>query len=251
MADPTQLVPPLFYVFSASVAALVSRVLTHPLDTLRVRAQSETEYHPKRSPTTLLALLRNVIVNEGFSALYRGITVVLIFSVPALITYIGTYDTSKPIIAGILRLDVTSAWVHLLCGAIAEIASAVFWTPMEVIKSRQQVVLNDFGQSESVVVVTKRLIQQEGYSGLFKGYLLGVGVYVPQSITYFVVYEQLKMAFAAVLFPGVYPLPTATLPSWAVLISATIASAAGKSIAFAEIFPPIQLFILQEARFQT
>ncbi len=79
-----------------------------------------------------------------------------------------------------------SVSVHALCGAIAECGSGLFWTPMEVIKNKQQ-----FENLEFKTVV-KKVFKKDGLQGFGRGYFLSLGVFIPYSMTYFVLYERLK-----------------------------------------------------------
>ncbi|KAJ3092013.1 hypothetical protein HK102_011640 [Quaeritorhiza haematococci] len=191
---------------ASAIAALVARILTHPLDTLKVRVQVPQSASP--SPDTrgashasneqpedeerrlfgenemsdsssrhryregeihqmhqqeeedigqiraMWRMLWKVVDNEGWGALYKGLFIALIFSVPALTVYLTIYDFAKQMLStwsafadagatgstgGEDQALSSSSWVvHLLSGAIAESVSNVLWCPMEVMKTRMQ-----------------------------------------------------------------------------------------------------------------
>ncbi|KAJ3119827.1 hypothetical protein HK098_005105 [Nowakowskiella sp. JEL0407] len=208
--------------FSSAVAAFISRLVTHPLETVKIRIQSGT-----LANVNPLAALYLIITNEGWRSLFSGITIALTFSIPALTTYITSYDYLKPFIAHLFGLSVTNAIVHLISGALSETISAVFWTPMEVIKAR----LQTSNSSVSTASMIRSIYNAEGIAGFYRGYFLGIAVYVPHSIVFFIVFEQLKMLFSKTLFDPSQPLEIdQSLPVWAVLVSSMIAAACAGAV---------------------
>jgi len=82
--------------------------------------------------------------------------------------------------------------VYLAAGFLAEVASGVFWTPMEVIKQRLQVtVLQE--SKVSAFALAKDALRAEGLYGLYRGYLVTLAVFVPYTMAYFASYEWLKL----------------------------------------------------------
>jgi hypothetical protein len=84
----------------SAVAALVTRTLTHPLDTLKTRSQANV---------------------QRIGGLYRGLGVSLVFSVPALSIYLSVYDGMKA------QLPENAMSSHAIAAASAEILSGSLW----------------------------------------------------------------------------------------------------------------------------
>ncbi|KAF8978530.1 hypothetical protein BGZ46_006370 [Entomortierella lignicola] len=205
---------------ASSAAAFISRLCTHPLDTLKTRVQASSK------PLPLLPTFLDLVKNGG---LYRGLPIALTLSAPGLSVYLTAYDLTKEKISHQFSfLGKDSVINHLTSAAIAEILSGLFWTPMEVLKSKQQV--ENFGSSPtssltskslripasvssfstaattakaqqplpktrtpiSTVDLAKKIYQQEGFIGFYRGYFITLGVFVPYSMIYFAAYEQLK-----------------------------------------------------------
>ncbi|KAF9296154.1 hypothetical protein BGZ74_010455 [Mortierella antarctica] len=140
---------------ASSAAALCSRLCTHPLDTVKTRVQVANT--PQHLFPTFLHLLRT-------GGLYRGLPIALTLSVPGLSVYLTTYDVAKEALSKQFPAHMRDDSVanHMLSAGVAEVCSGLFWTPMEVLKQKQQ-------------------IETTG----------------PYSMLYFVSYEQLKqMAWA-------------------------------------------------------
>ncbi|KAF9170757.1 hypothetical protein BGX21_008355 [Mortierella sp. AD011] len=212
---------------ASSIAAFVSRLCTHPLDTLKTRVQASSK------PLPLLPTFLNLVRNGG---LYRGLPVALTLSAPGLSVYLTAYDLSKDKFSYFKYLGKDSVLNHLASAATAEVLSGLFWTPMEVLKSKQQVEnvtsaspiaasksrnlaavgatpksASSFSTTTAIATpvtakmplpatrmpistmeLAKMIYQQEGLIGFYRGYFITLGVFVPYSMMYFASYEQLK-----------------------------------------------------------
>ncbi|KAF6004565.1 hypothetical protein F1559_004345 [Cyanidiococcus yangmingshanensis] len=222
----------------SAFAGVAARTLVQPLDTIRARVmvssrplsvwqtieQAGTVPHKQRTwrCTTLLR------------SLYRGYSISVLVQAPAVATYLTVYEKTKSALSQWTAsyraaqqqppLDLSSAspWNHLFSGLAAESVSAVFWTPMEVLKQRAQVAASD--ADASLRVLTRRTWAEEGAHAFFRGYLLTIGVFGPYAMIYFVTYERLKRWWSSVLSR------TGPLPSWSVLTSAAISGAVAAAL---------------------
>lgn len=162
-------------VLCSSAAALMSRLCTHPLDTLKTRIQSDQGTSRRSLWGTCIGIWKS----EGPFAFYRGLPIAMIFSVPALSSYLWAYDTSKALLSASGTLGTKhSALVHAASACMAEAVSGIFWTPMEVIKNKQQ----QPGKSLRTLVLVKDVYSSKGFRGLFRGYFLGLMVFMPQTV---------------------------------------------------------------------
>ncbi|OAD73468.1 hypothetical protein PHYBLDRAFT_26185, partial [Phycomyces blakesleeanus NRRL 1555(-)] len=124
------------------------------------------------------------------ASLYHGLFVTLLLSVPALSIYLSCYAAAKT------WLDINGPeWISqggiinpLVSGCFAEVVSGVFFTPMEVLKSCLQ---NDTSSSSTFELVFY-IWKTKGLRGFYRGYWMSLLVFVPHTMTYFVVYEKLK-----------------------------------------------------------
>ncbi|KAG0219358.1 hypothetical protein BGX33_003289 [Mortierella sp. NVP41] len=116
---------------ASSAAALCSRLCTHPLDTIKTRIQVSNS-HQGLIPT-FVELVR-------VRGLYRGLPIALALSVPGLSVYLTTYDLAKDRLSRQFEsFGTDTVRNHMMSGMIAEVCSGLFWTPMEILKSKQQV----------------------------------------------------------------------------------------------------------------
>ncbi|RKP01797.1 hypothetical protein CXG81DRAFT_2220, partial [Caulochytrium protostelioides] len=195
----------------SSLSSFSTRCVTHPLDTIKIRIQN-TQGH--QAPAW--SWRRHAGGGGGLmtSHLYQGLPIALCFSVPALGVYLTTYDTVKPRIERwLLNIAGNDAkangvetavppWIALatygFAGACAEIGSGLLWTPMEVVKNRQQAAspLSHASQAAPVpvpaAVIIRDIYRREGMRGYWRGYWMGLAVFVPHTMIYFVAYEELK-----------------------------------------------------------
>ncbi|CAG8525285.1 397_t:CDS:2 [Diversispora eburnea] len=139
-------------IIDSSIAATVARLCTHPLDTIRVRLQTASISFPISSsstfpissvlPKSIISIKNSPIIQlirtTPFKSYYSGISIATILGIPALSSYLFIYDNSKYFISEKFGIHDDKMINHMISGALAEIVSGVFWTPMEVIKSKLQ-----------------------------------------------------------------------------------------------------------------
>jgi solute carrier family 25 (mitochondrial iron transporter), member 28/37 len=83
---------------------------------------------------------------------------------------------------------------YVVSGAVAEITSSFIWTPMEVLKGRMQI--KEGQTSGSTYQLVKQIYRNEGVRGYFRGYWMGIAVFLPHSVVWWTTYEQAKTYFS-------------------------------------------------------
>jgi len=105
--------------------------------------------------------MRQIIRHTRIKELYNGLGFAAMFNIPALSTYLFIYDYTKAMLdnhgskTSEINNNTTSANIsnissyhllsrnsfvnHTISAVLAEVVSGLFWTPMEVVKSRTQV----------------------------------------------------------------------------------------------------------------
>jgi hypothetical protein len=116
---------------ASCVASLVARLVVHPLDSIKTLLQSKSKL---RGLKTRLRL-------KGFFSLYDGLPVTLLFALPGMAVYLYLYDWTTAYLLQSLDWPVGSFGSAIVGACVAELVSGLIWTPMEVVKSRQQVYL--------------------------------------------------------------------------------------------------------------
>jgi len=174
---------------ASASAGMISRLLTHPLDTAKARLQVPN--HPPYFG--LWDVLRRTTKVEGFTALYRGFGAIVVGGTPGTMVYLCGYDYVKEK----MRKDnaaIPEFAIHFVSGMLAETFACIVYVPVDVIKERLQVQIN-CGSNEAYkgsFDALKKILKHEGLSGIYKGYGATLSSFGPFSALYFVFYERMK-----------------------------------------------------------
>lgn len=178
-----------------ALAGVSSRFVTHPLDTLKARAQ----VRGATTATSNTAMSMGVRSTGGIGSigrLYAGFGAVAAFAPVASGAYFVGYESGRARLGeGALASAATGMWAQALAGVV--------YTPMDVIKERLQT-QDVLGARQRVATyrnwmdAARVIAREEGARGLFRGYWAQNFVWWPWSATYFVLYERSRGAFAAV-----------------------------------------------------
>ncbi|KAF0441070.1 mitochondrial carrier [Gigaspora margarita] len=234
-------------IIDSSIAAIVARLFTHPLDTIRVLAQttlstpsysypsliSNTKSSPDRvkhiyyffKSTIQKNPVIQVIRQTPIKNLYNGLPIATILGIPSTSSFLFVYDTFKYRLSSNFNIKDDRMLNHILSGTFAEIISGMFWTPMEVIKSKLQASGTNFQFREikneclnkefvsqknftdkritssyigrngniNTFEISNHIFKEEGLRGFYRGYFITLAVFIPHSVTYFVIYEKCKI----------------------------------------------------------
>ena len=160
--------------FASVASSICSKVALYPVDTLAIRQQTGT-WQP----------LNQGSLYRSCRALYRGLSVSLLLTTPALSLYLCTYRQAKESL--LPRLGDTNL-LYAVSGTCAEVISSVLWTPLEVIKARCQV------SSEQGIWRQCRGLASEGWRGFYKGYGMGLLIFIPYNAIWWSTYENVKVS---------------------------------------------------------
>jgi hypothetical protein len=191
----------------SATAGIISRIITHPLDTAKSRLQAiyndapstttnnnnnktgsvkassffraATSSNPYRGP---LDVLVQTFRTEGISGLYRGFGAVIVGGTPGTVLYLCSYEMAKDKLAEQwesrtnLQLDEGGGdfFVHFASGIIAETICCVVYVPVDVVKERMQVqrstdqTLGGRAYKNSWDAL-KHITKTEGMSGIYRG----------------------------------------------------------------------------------
>lgn len=207
-------------VLGSATAGIVSRIFTHPLDTIKARLQTtKTTFHGPFD-----ALVRTYR-HEGLRALYGGFGAVFWAGTPATVVYLTSYSYFRETLSTIaLGLQKTGDHgpsssaeegnksslshgqefaVHFMSGMLAEAVCCVIYVPVDVVKERLQIQQqqqrnvpnnghNPKYQYNGSFDALRQIIKAEGIRGIYKGYGATLASFGPFSALYFMFYEQCK-----------------------------------------------------------
>lgn len=165
--------PFLFFLGCAGV------IVGHPFDTIKVHLQTQDARNPVYRGT--LHCLKSLVAKNGVGGLYRGISSPLagVAAINAIV--FGVYGNVQR-----RATDPDSLKSHFFAGAAAGFAQSAFCSPMELAKTRIQLL----GHGNPLKCL-KDIHAVEGLKGVFKGLPITVLREVPGFSTYFVTYELL------------------------------------------------------------
>ncbi|CCG85156.1 Uncharacterized mitochondrial carrier C4G8.08 [Taphrina deformans PYCC 5710] len=164
---------------SASIiSSVTSKMLVYPLDTIAIQNQTSTT-RPLFPPDQSLA--------KSFRGLYRGLGISIMITTPAVALYLCTYRQAKESLMPYLG-ETTGNYV--VSGICAEGISSFMWTPLEVLKARLQI--SSSSSTASLRSQVRGIFQSEGIGGFYRGYAMGLAVYIPYNAVWWSSYENSK-----------------------------------------------------------
>ncbi|XP_074311856.1 mitochondrial thiamine diphosphate carrier 2-like [Silene latifolia] len=204
-ADHIHLSPYLSYV-SGALAGCAATVGSYPFDLVRTILASQGE--PKVYPNMRSAFV-GIFNTRGLRGLYAGLSPTLIEIIPYAGLQFGTYDTfkrqtmawnkSRPGGGNSSPDGSLSSFQLFLCGLAAGTCAKAVCHPMDVIKKRFQVeglrrhtrygASVEEGAYKNMYDAFVRILQAEGWGGLYKGIVPSIIKAAPAGAVTFVAYE--------------------------------------------------------------
>lgn len=178
---------------AGALAGLVNTLILSPLDVVKTRLQVQgSSSYAATKYRGLFDALRSMWHEEGFRSYYRGMSASLWAFVPNWAIYWYTYESFKRKLTpqGKRATPIVHVMSALSAGGITAITTAPFWT----LKSRLQVDMSSAVSQRRYRSVShgfRKIIREEGVSGLYKGLtptMLGLGHVAIQ----FPLYEHIK-----------------------------------------------------------
>lgn len=190
---------------SGAVAGCAATVGSYPFDLIRTILASQGE--PKIYPNMRSAFVE-IMNTRGFRGLYAGLSPTLVEIIPYAGLQFGTYDTFKRwTMAWNARrsLDATSpeeivsSFQLFLCGLAAGSCAKAVCHPLDVVKKRFQIeglqrhprygARVEARAYRNMYDAVRRIMQQEGWAGLYKGIVPSIVKAAPAGAVTFVAYE--------------------------------------------------------------
>lgn len=190
---------------AGGIGGMVGAVITCPLDVVKTRLQSDA-YHaiynktPKSGNPVVKAgqhlvetclVIRNLYINEGVRALFKGLGPNLVGVIPARSINFFTYGATKELVATNFNDGHEATWIHLVLGISAGVVTSTATNPIWLIKTRLQLDKTHGKLYKSSWDCFRHVLRTEGFFSLYKGlsasYLGGV-----ESTLQWVLYEQMR-----------------------------------------------------------
>jgi len=153
--------------FGGAAASFASSLINVPLDVVTQRIMVQTADRRKYNSFRGLYVVWH---EEGLRGLYRGFGLSILSYVPASAIWWSTYTAVHRHATAALP-DPRLSWLTTgVCGAVAGFTSAALTNPLDVIKTRLQVLEGwDVRQGSRLTTVVSSLVREEGLRGFSKG----------------------------------------------------------------------------------
>eukprot|EP01117_Protostelium_nocturnum_P014404 TRINITY_DN5481_c0_g1_i1.p1 TRINITY_DN5481_c0_g1~~TRINITY_DN5481_c0_g1_i1.p1 ORF type:complete len:313 (-),score=91.88 TRINITY_DN5481_c0_g1_i1:49-987(-) len=181
---------PLNRLNAGALAGIVSVVVTYPLDLIRTRLSvqsSEAKY------TGILNAWRTIVKEEGYGALFKGLSPTVMGVAPYVGLNFMTYETLKAFVKQHIQPEPTT-YQLLTCGGTAGAIAQTITYPLDVLRRRMQ--MQGFGEGHPVYGNTLNAIitmwKQDSYRAFYKGLIPNYLKVVPAISISFVTYEYCK-----------------------------------------------------------
>lgn len=176
--------------FAGGMAGAIAQTAIYPMDLVKTRLQTlEGKNIPK-----LRTLSRDIWVQEGPRAFYRGLVPSLLGIIPYAGIDLAAYETLKDMSRKyILHDSEPGPLVQLGCGTISGALGATCVYPLQVVRTRMQAQRPSADAAYSGMSdVFRRTLQCEGLGGFYKGLFPNLLKVVPSASITYMVYEKMK-----------------------------------------------------------
>ena len=163
--------PDWFNYFAAAIGSVVSTLIMHPIDTIKVR------------------LITRKDEDEGIgdiSSLYEGLTGNLLKEAPPSALYLGVYESVKYALLNQFGVDYRLL-IYLASGAAGELVGSIIRAPAEAIKSTVQ-----SGNAGSAPEAVQKVFSEKGRQNIFNAWSASVWRDVPFGGIQLAIFELIK-----------------------------------------------------------
>ncbi|KAJ8480197.1 hypothetical protein OPV22_023924 [Ensete ventricosum] len=175
-------------IVAGAFAGVSSTLCTYPLELLKTRLTVQRDIYDN-----LLHAFLKIVLEEGPSELYRGLTPSLIGVMPYAATNYFAYDTLKKLYRKTFKTEEISNAAILLVGSAAGAISSTTTFPLEVAQKHMQVgAVGGRKVYKNMLQVLLSILEKEGIRGLYKGLGPSCMKLVPAAGISFMCYEACK-----------------------------------------------------------
>ncbi|KAL2320408.1 hypothetical protein Fmac_029377 [Flemingia macrophylla] len=172
---------------SGGIAGAVAQTVIYPMDLVKTRLQTYA-CDSGRIPN-LGTLSKDIWVQEGPRAFYRGLIPSLLGIIPYAGIDLAAYETLKDMSKTyILHDGEPGPLVQLGCGTVSGALGATCVYPLQVIRTRMQAQRSYKGMAD----VFRKTLEHEGFRGFYKGIFPNLLKVVPSASITYMVYESMK-----------------------------------------------------------
>ncbi|ANZ77298.1 BA75_04650T0 [Komagataella pastoris] len=190
--------------FAGNIAGLASVTATYPLDLVKTRLSIQTaslgnlksKLHGRtKRPPGMFQSIKHIYLNEGGArSLYRGFVPTSIGVAPYVALNFTIYEGLKELLPG--SYQVHHPVVKLTLGALSGGIAQTITYPFDLLRRRFQVLTLGTGemgfQYNSTGHALKTIVAQEGFKGLYKGWVANMWKIMPSMAVQWATYDLIK-----------------------------------------------------------
>ncbi|PVV00990.1 hypothetical protein BB560_004606 [Smittium megazygosporum] len=150
---------------AGAFAGAMTAIITNPIWVVNTRVATKKSDDPKAPRTSALAELRNIIKQEGFFSLWRGIKPALILVINPIIQY-TIFEQLKN---EFQQFRILGNLDYFLLGAVSKLAATAVTYPYILIKAQMQIKKSEQEDFNSVLDGFRWIISSKGVGGLYSG----------------------------------------------------------------------------------
>ncbi len=174
---------------SGGIAGAISRIMTAPLERLKILYQ--VNYKGYSNPPNMARGLREIVINDGFTGLFRGNFVNLLKATPKTSIKFAVFEFLKHLFKNGDSTATLSNSRIFLCGGIAGIISSFCVFPLDVLKTRFAAVPT--GTYQSIFDAIRKISKTEGrLKPFFNGFQATLCSALPKTGLNLMTYEFLR-----------------------------------------------------------
>eukprot|EP00127_Corallochytrium_limacisporum_P005622 Clim_evm1s210 gene=Clim_evmTU1s210 len=202
---------------AGTAAGMVQVLVGHPLDTIKVRLQ--TQGHPQKFSGPMDCAVQTVR-KEGFFALYKGMSSPLVGIAAVNALLFGFYGRAKTAL-GETPTNNLSLEKIMMSGAVAGVGNSILASPVELIKCRLQIQTEALNPKYTGPIdCVKYIVKVEGPAGIMKGFIATCLRELPAYAFFYGGFEFAKRSWAKL--NGQDPMKPFDLPLWQTMLSGSV-----------------------------
>ncbi|XP_045902420.1 calcium-binding mitochondrial carrier protein SCaMC-1-like isoform X1 [Micropterus dolomieu] len=178
------------HLMAGVMAGSVSRTGTAPLDRLKVFRQVHGSTDFKGN---VLSSFQYMVKEGGLRSLWRGNGINVLKIAPETAIKFTAYEQIKNVMCGSNEKGNLRVHERFVAGSLAGATAQTAIYPMEMLKTR--LTLRKTGQYSGMADCAKQILQREGITAFYKGYVPNMLSIVPYAGIDLAVYETLKVAW--------------------------------------------------------
>ncbi|RDX91907.1 Nicotinamide adenine dinucleotide transporter 2, mitochondrial [Mucuna pruriens] len=177
-------------------AGTIAATFVCPLDVIKTRLQVHGLPRGQKG-SVIVTSLQNIVRNEGFRGMYRGLSPTILALLPNWAVYFASYEQLKGLLRSHNGCNELTTIGNIIAAAGAGAATAISTNPLWVVKTRLQTqgMRPDVIPYKGVLSALRRITHEEGIRGLYSGIIPSLAG-VSHVAIQFPAYEKIKSYIA-------------------------------------------------------